>query len=214
MLTAQALRADARFRGVRVSKAHAIVLEAADDAGVRFTLDSGRRTMAEQAALVRQKGTWSPRNPHGAATPNRNAPHIRVGRANHALDVNSLDGGQARLAAFYRKNGVAIAFNVPGEAWHEDPVSEPELLAAANRLEPAADPLRGYTASERRWIREYDELVAQRRDVDRRRVLRRVMTEQRKRIWHAAQPRSAGGDGHGWTPLRARRYRSLLARTR
>jgi hypothetical protein len=39
------------------------------------------------------------------------------------------------------------------------------------------------------------------------------MTQQRKRIWQAAQPPGAGGDGKGWTRLRRRRYASLLART-
>jgi predicted chitinase len=70
------------------------------------------------------------------------------------------------------------------------------------------DPWRGYTASELRWMREYDRLKAAGRDPDRRRVLRRVMTEQRKRVWRAAQ-----GPG-GWDHANRRaRYRSLLART-
>jgi lysozyme len=69
------------------------------------------------------------------------------------------------------------------------------------------DPLAGFTASERRWIREYDRLKAAGRDRDRRAVLRRVMTEQRKRIWRAAQE-------SGWrTANRRSRYHSLLART-
>lgn len=67
----------------------------------------------------------------------------------------------------------------------------------------------GYTASERRWITEYDHLVAHKIDPARRVVLRRVMAAQRKRIWQAAQ--GAGG----WeTANRRARYRSLLARTR
>jgi GH24 family phage-related lysozyme (muramidase) len=76
------------------------------------------------------------------------------------------------------------------------------------------DPLEGYPATERRWIHEYDKLVRQDRDRDRRRVLRRVMTERRKRIWHLAQPRAKGGDGRGWNHgLRRQRYASLHART-
>lgn len=72
-----------------------------------------------------------------------------------------------------------------------------------------------YTESERRWITEYDRLVKAKKDVARRRVLRRVMEEQRKRIWRVAQPKAAGGDGRGWSYAnRSARYRSLLARTR
>ena len=69
------------------------------------------------------------------------------------------------------------------------------------------DPLAGFTASEKRWIREYDQLKAAQADEPRRSVLRRVMTEQRKRIWRAAQD-------SGWgSANRRRRYASLLART-
>jgi hypothetical protein len=76
------------------------------------------------------------------------------------------------------------------------------------------DPLDGYTESELRWIREYDELARQDRDLDRRRVLRREMEQQRKRIWRVAQPKSKGGDGRGWDfANRRRRYNSLRARS-
>jgi len=65
----------------------------------------------------------------------------------------------------------------------------------------------GYTDSERRWMREYDSLLRKKKDPARRRVLRRVMTEQRKRIWQAAQK-------SGWDKAERRaRYKSLLART-
>ena len=74
-------------------------------------------------------------------------------------------------------------------------------------LTAVADPFAGFTASEQRWIREYDRLKARGDDAPRRRVLRSVMTEQRKRIWHAAQT-------SGWAKAnRTARYRSLLART-
>jgi hypothetical protein len=77
------------------------------------------------------------------------------------------------------------------------------------------DPFDGYTENEKRWIREYDRLVREERDVPRRRALRKAMTQQRKVIWRAAQPASEGGDGKGWDHARRRaRYASLLARTR
>lgn len=69
------------------------------------------------------------------------------------------------------------------------------------------DPLAHMTARERSWCLEYDRLKREGRDIERRRVLRRVMTEQRKRIWRAAQQT-------GWDQAnRAKRYRSLKART-
>jgi hypothetical protein len=67
---------------------------------------------------------------------------------------------------------------------------------------------KGYTDSEKRWILEYDALLRAKRDKARRRVLRRVMTAQRKRIWRAAQK-------SGWNKSNRRaRYESLLARTK
>jgi hypothetical protein len=91
-----------------------------------------------------------------------------------------------------------------GEWWHFRYVGAPKSVLRRLR----SDALAGYTASERRWIREYDRLKRERRDVRRRRVLRRVMTEQRKRIWREAQRT-------GWKKSnRRQRYHSLLARTR
>lgn len=70
------------------------------------------------------------------------------------------------------------------------------------------DPLKGFTTAERRWIREYDHLHRAHQNAGRQKVLRRVMAEQRKRIWRAAK-----GTG-GWAAAnRAVRYRALLART-
>jgi GH24 family phage-related lysozyme (muramidase) len=78
----------------------------------------------------------------------------------------------------------------------------------------ADDPLEGYPDDERRWIREYDRLRRQNEDPERRRSLRRAMAEQRRKIWHSAQPGADGGDGHGWEAHQRRaRYASLLART-
>jgi predicted chitinase len=60
-----------------------------------------------------------------------------------------------------------------------------------------------YTPAERRWIAEYDHKPS----TERQAVLRRVMTEQRKRIWQEAQR-------NGWDRANRRaRWRSLRART-
>ncbi|WP_084270136.1 lysozyme [Patulibacter minatonensis] len=69
------------------------------------------------------------------------------------------------------------------------------------------DALAGYASDEKRWIREYDQLRREDRDLERRKVLRRYMRAQRKRIWHAAKR-------DGWAKAwRRERYRSLLARS-
>jgi GH24 family phage-related lysozyme (muramidase) len=86
--------------------------------------------------------------------------------------------------------------------------AERALFLTPDRIGP------GYTKSETRWIREYDKLRREDRDPDRRRVLRRVMKRQRKRVWRAAEndPR---GRIRGWRKANRRaRYRSLLSRTR
>jgi lysozyme len=72
------------------------------------------------------------------------------------------------------------------------------------------DPAAYKPADEARWEHEYDQLLHRNRRPLRRRVLRRVMTQRRKRIWQLAQ----GNGGKDWQLLnRAARYRSLLART-
>jgi hypothetical protein len=89
------------------------------------------------------------------------------------------------------------------------------LAPAAARTQSAADPFAGYTATEVSWIREYDKLKRENRNPARRRELRDLMTEQRKRIWRKAQDPVNGGDGLGWDHrARRERYHSLLARTR
>lgn len=110
----------ARFDGKRVSKRWAVVLKRARKDGVRFQLTSGRRSMAEQWGLYRQNmlnGRPRPGRPL-TAFPSPTAPHIRVGNPAHALDVNALDGGEARLQRWLEKKGARPTNPVPGEAWH------------------------------------------------------------------------------------------------
>lgn len=194
-----------QFDDERVSEEWGVVLDAAVRAGVIVPgdLNDGNRTMAEQRARVDAQGVWSPANPHGAALPSPTAPHIRTGRFDHAIDVENLNGAAGRLAAWLRKQGARAAFTVPGEPWHIE-VPAADLAKLAEQL---GDPLEGYTAAERRWIREYDRLRREKRDRPRRAVLRRYMLAQRKRIWRAATP--GKWDEHN----RRARYASLLART-
>lgn len=206
--TTAELRRTSSYRGVPVSVAQRIILEAAARAGVAFRLNDGRRTIAIQEQRLRDHGSWSPANPHGAAPARQSSPHLKWGLAHHADDVDLWRpaGGQLRLAAFYRAHGVPVLFDVSTEAWHMDPTSEAAVLAAARRLD---DPFAAYPADERRWLREFDGLHGDRpATVQRRATLRRVMRARRKSIWRAAQD-------SGWGRLNRRaRYRSLLARTK
>jgi hypothetical protein len=129
------------------------------------------------------------------------------GTSNHGWGL-AVDCPSSRAQAWILRHGARFGWSHAegarvGEPWHFSYVGAPVSVLRALRK----DPLDGYTRSERRWIREYDLLVREHRDPDRRRVLRRVMTEQRKRIWRAAQQDK-------WTRSRGRRYKSLLARTR
>lgn len=73
-------------------------------------------------------------------------------------------------------------------------------------LEPH-DGLAHLSAKERGWCRELDRLRREDRDEERRRAIVRSLTEQRKRIWRAAQD-------SGWDRCnRVARYRSILSRT-
>ena len=110
--------------GVRVSTQWLVVLRAADRAGVRFTVNSGHRTMREQARLFRQNMRWNgsrwvpkPGRPL-TAFPSPTAPHIRIGNPAHALDASTLDGGERRLEAWLDRPGATAENTVPGEAWH------------------------------------------------------------------------------------------------
>ncbi len=112
-----------RFDGKRVSAQWYAVLTAARHDGVDFRLNSGRRTLAEQAYLYNHQ-------PPLAAFPNPRAPHIRTGRIDHAIDVQSSDGGAQRLAHWMRRHGLPANFTVRGEPWH---------------IESTAKALRGFT---------------------------------------------------------------------
>jgi hypothetical protein len=192
----------------RVSTEWLAVLNAARRDGIAFMVTDGHRTMAEQRdryAVYQRFGRPL------AARPSPTAPHIRTGRPDHAIDVNSLDGGAGRLAAWLRRKGANATFPVSGEPWHlEVPRADLQRLALQ-----VSDPLSGFPAKERRWIVSYDALVKQKRAgrdtqeaMESRVRLRGLMTARRKAIWHAAQE-------SGWNRLhRSARYEALNSRTR
>ena len=100
--------------GNLVSKEWNTALTRARKNNVRFTVNDGRRTMREQWAR------WRTYKAGGnlAAFPSPNAPHIRAGRIDHAVDVSSNDGGAPRLATWLRAHGMRATFPVGGEPWH------------------------------------------------------------------------------------------------
>jgi hypothetical protein len=123
------------FQGKRVSAQWATVLNAAAAAGVRFRLNSGQRTFAEQQSLYDQNmsgGRPKPGHPL-TAKPSHTAPHIRTGRQDHAIDVNALDGGETRLQRWLEGQGLKVTNPVPGEAWHME-VPSAQLARFAARL--------------------------------------------------------------------------------
>jgi hypothetical protein len=113
------------FDGERVSTPWGAVLTAARRDGVVFHLNEGHRTMARQQELfnlfLAGKGNL-------AAKPGPNAPHIRVGRIDHAIDV---DGSDA-LIAWGGKHGLSLQRTVRGEAWHLE-TSATALIAFAKK---------------------------------------------------------------------------------
>ncbi|MEA2371779.1 MAG: hypothetical protein QOH12_2173 [Solirubrobacteraceae bacterium] len=158
---------------------------------------SSARSFAQQVSL---KAHWvALGQPQKAAQP---------GTSNHGWAI-AVDCPAARAQAWLMSHCGEYGWSHDegarvGEPWHFRYIGAPAGLL--RRLQ--RDPLAGYTATERRWIAEYDRLVTQNANPARRSVLRRVMTLQRKRLFKAAQ------DPAGWTPTRKRRYASLLERTR
>lgn len=134
-----------RFDGNRVSNEHYYVLRAAREVGdVEFRLNDGNRTLGEQRYLYTHQ-------PPLAAFPSPWAPHIRVGRSDHALDIDQWvgDGVRAFVAWCKRVLGLAWAWTVPGEGWHIEVVGGAAALKRAAKKakamlapKPKPDPLK------------------------------------------------------------------------
>lgn len=105
------------FDGKRVNQYWYVFLTEARRAGVRFHLNSGKRTLSEQAYLYRlyQQGIGNL-----AAYPNPNAPHIRF---NHACDVGPNNSCTQALINYGRRHGVYLERTVRGEFWHVEDTS-------------------------------------------------------------------------------------------
>lgn len=116
----------------RVSKEWGVVLHDMRAHGVSFRVNEGHRTMARQLYF------WNLyRSGRGnlAAYPSSNAPHIRSGRIDHAIDFGNAAGAMAWLRAV----GMNPTLTVPGESWHvEVPAGE---LSAYARSHGGNDPV-------------------------------------------------------------------------
>jgi hypothetical protein len=125
------------FDGNNVSAEWNVVLLAARADGVRFRLNDGRRTMAEQWARYNVYRRYG--HPI-AAFPSPTAPHIRLGRPDHALDINALDGGADRFDRWCTECGFPLDNTVRSEAWHKEIRGGPSTLRRlAARIEARSE---------------------------------------------------------------------------
>lgn len=128
---------DNRFQSKKVSDEWDVVLTDVAKR-VAFRLNSGRRTMAEQWYLWRHRG--QPGFAALVAFPNPNAPHIKVGRPNHSLDVDTNVGdGENALQRELEDIGLVIVNDVAGEPWHQTAPDAARLRRVAARIEAQRD---------------------------------------------------------------------------
>lgn len=170
------------YFGYEVSEPWFVVLSAADAHGVNFRVNSGHRSLAKQQYLW---DGWQRRAPgfNRAAYPSNDAPHIRTGRIDHAVDVENTDGGAQRLANWLRANGVSASFPVPGESWHiEVPADQLERLAARFR-----DKYPGASPAEHRHLLRIDYLKQHPEQSAALKVHQRWAWDRRKALWGSAK---------------------------
>lgn len=97
--------------GERVSAEWLVVLLAMRRDGVRFNVNEGHRTLARQTYF------WNLyRSGRGnlAAYPSPNAPHIRSGRIDHAIDF----WNDSAVMGWLSREGLQPRRTVRGESWH------------------------------------------------------------------------------------------------
>lgn len=141
------MAAHRRIDGQRVSLAwYRLLTEIRETDNVNFHVNSGRRTVAEQWRLFKLNMTWTRRgwapkpNRPLTAFPSMLSPHIRTGRADHAVDFDNAE--QVRMAA--AKRGVTLRRTV---LWPDGRVREEW------HLEPDRKQLRAYYFKRQRQIR-------------------------------------------------------------
>ncbi len=102
-----------RVDGERVSLPWHTLLATLRNTGTPYFVNEGRRTMARQWYFY---NGWRRKLPgfNLAARPSPTAPHIRVGRPDHAIDFN----GAAAVIDAAARRGVRLTRTVAGEEWH------------------------------------------------------------------------------------------------
>lgn len=111
------------------------ILDAARRSGQwQGRVNEGHRTMARQQWLYDHRGRADLGIGSIVARPSPNAPHIRVGRLDHAVDVTDSQG----LINFAARHGIRLERTVSGESWHLEPktanwASKAAALAAKRR---------------------------------------------------------------------------------
>jgi hypothetical protein len=100
--------------GELVSREWGIALRAMREDRVAFRVNEGHRTWARQAQL---RALYLAGRGALAAIPSRNAPHIRTGRIDHAIDFTNA----AAAIRWLRAHGLGAHLTVPGESWHVAP---------------------------------------------------------------------------------------------
>lgn len=146
-----------RFDGQQVSPEWDRLLTDLRATGIRFHVNSGHRTLAEQKRMFDQNmhlfgGVWVPRPGRPlTAVPNVNAPHVRPGRFDHAVDLD----GAAAVQAGARRRGITLRATVRGEPWHlEADASELRAYRVRRAKEIAAAKRRRRLAALRKRRRE------------------------------------------------------------
>lgn len=119
------------FDGKPVSIAWHRVLTRARKNGVRFSITSGHRTFAEQRALY---DLWKSGRGNLAAVPSNDAPHIRTGRSDHAIDFGPDPQAVRGLLHYLNSRALGGRLTVPGEWWHVE-VKNGKLVELARRIQ-------------------------------------------------------------------------------
>lgn len=117
------------------------------------------------------------------------------GSSNHGLAI-AVDCPSGLGQRMLRSHGAKFGWSHyegarVGEAWHWVFVGPRNYVARYHK-----DPHWFMTSTERRWVAEYVSLYHHHKNLPRRRSLRRAMTRQRKRVWHAAQGKGGWSEAH------------------
>lgn len=102
-----------------------VLLFMIDRRKVSFNVNEGHRTKARQQELINQYGLYDAvHNPTGAAPVSDNAPHIRTGRFDHAVDFDNA----IAVILEARKLGVVLNRPITTEDWHVEADAEDLML--------------------------------------------------------------------------------------